>query len=133
MDLPSWLARQEEKYLGIAITCAKVDEYDTSRGNCTCKEFLDGFDSRNGIRIAAQVDAVREWKVKNGRSSGQMMAFITMSDGTCSLDNTVMFVEDWAKYKERIEEGNILLFQRTKDAKRGGLIISKVSKIKNLS
>ena len=80
VDLPSWQARQEEKYLGISLTCARVDEYDTSRANCTCKEFLEGFDSRAGIKIAAQIDGVTEWKIKKGKAKGQKMAFVTISD-----------------------------------------------------
>lgn len=63
-DSPSWLAKQEEELLGIALTCNKVDEYDTSRSNCTCKEFLDGFQTQNGIYLAVQVDTVREWTIK---------------------------------------------------------------------
>ena len=58
VDSPSWLALQEGKYLGTALTCAKVDEYDVSAANCTCKEFLNGFNSTNGIMIVAQIEAL---------------------------------------------------------------------------
>ena len=131
-DSPAWLAQQEEKYLGIAITCAKVDEYDISSANCTCKEFIDGFNSRNGILIAAKVDGFREWKIKRGASKGQKMAFISISDGTCSLDNTTMFSDEWAQCKSMIRDGEVLLFKGTKDLKRGSFLIKSVSQIKNL-
>ena len=44
-DSPSWMANKEQELLGISLTCNKVDEYDTTRANCTCKEFIDGFES----------------------------------------------------------------------------------------
>ena len=132
LDLPGWKARQEEHYLGISLTCARVDEYDTSRSNCTCKEYIDGFESKNGIRITAQIDGVREWKIKRGSSKGQKMAFVTISDGTCSLDSVTFFSDEWKKYRKQVVEGNIVLFSGSRDVKRGSFLIKSVSKVKNL-
>ena len=132
IDLPGWKAQQEEHYLGISLTCARVDEYDTSRSNCTCKEYLDGFESKNGIRITAQIDYVREWKIKRGSSKGQKMAFVTISDGTCSLDSVTFFSDEWRKHHKKVVEGNILLFSGSRDIKRGSFLIKSVSKVKNL-
>ena len=132
LDLPGWKARQEEHYLGISLTCARVDEYDTSRSNCTCKEYIDGFESKNGIRITAQIDGVREWKIKRGSSKGQKMAFVTISDGTCSLDSVTFFSDEWKKYSKQVVEGNIVLFSGSRDIKRGSFLIKSVSKVKNL-
>ena len=133
VDLPGWKARKEEHYLGVSLTCARVDEYDTSRANCTCKEYIDGFNSQNGIRIAAQIDAVREWKIKKGNAKGQKMAFITASDGTCSLDSITIFSDEWTKYNKDIKEGSVLLLIGNRDAKRGSFLIKSVSKVKNLA
>ena len=133
VDLPGWKARQEEKYLGVSLTCARVDEYDTSGANCTCKEYVDGFNSKGTIRIAAQVDGVREWKIKKGNSKGQNMGFVTISDGTCSLDSVTVFSEEWSKYAKHIKEGNILLLIGSRDKKRGSFLIKSVSKVKNLA
>jgi len=132
LDLPGWKARQEEHYLGISLTCARVDEYDTSRSNCTCKEYVDGFESKNGIRITAQIDGVREWKIKKGSSKGQKMAFVTISDGTCNLDSVTFFSDEWKKYRKQVVEGNIVLFSGSRDVKRGSFLIKSVSKVKNL-
>jgi DNA polymerase-3 subunit alpha len=132
VDSPSWLALQESKYLGTPLTCAKVDEYDTSSSNCTCKEFLNGFNSRNGIIIAAQIEAVREWKIKKGSAKGQQMAFLTISDASCSMDSATMFSEEWDKYRALVKEGEVLLLRGSKDLKRGSFLIKSVSRIKNL-
>ena len=60
------------------------------------------------------------------------MAFLTISDGTCSLDNITMFSDEWDKYKKDIREGQIALLIGNRDIKRGSFIIKSVSKIKNL-
>ena len=133
VDLPGWKARKEEHYLGVSLTCARVDEYDTSGANCTCKEYIDGFNSTNGIRIAAQIDAVREWKIKRGNAKGKKMAFVTISDGTCSLDNVTVFSDEWDKHNGDISEGNVVLLRGMRDAKRGSFLIKSVSKVKNLA
>ena len=131
IDLPGWLAQKEEQFLGVALTCNKVDEYDTSGANCTCKEYIDGFEGKS-IRIAAKIDVVREWKIKNGQSKGQMMGFLTISDGTCSLDSVTMFSDEWLRYRKLVEQGNVALFIGSRDAKRGSFLIKSVSKTKNL-
>jgi len=110
----------------------KVDEYDISEANCTCKEFLNGFNSRNGILIAAQIDAIREWKIKRGSAKGQQMAFLTISDASCMMDSATMFSEEWDKYRPLIKEGEVLLLKGSKDLKRGSFLIKSVSRIKNL-
>ena len=132
VDSPSWLALQESKYLGTPLTCAKVDEYDVSAANCTCKEFLNGFNSTNGILIAAQIEGIREWKIKRGSAKGQNMAFLTISDSSCSMDSATMFSEEWARYKSIVNEGDVFLLKGNKDLKRGSFLIKSVSRIKNL-
>lgn len=128
-DSPSWLAKQEEELLGTALTCSKVDEYDTSRSNCTCKEFLDGFQGQQGIYLAVQVNAVREWEIKKGRSKGQKMGFLTVSDTSCSIDNVTAFSEEWDKYKKLLHEGNTVLLRGIKDKNRGSFLIKKVEQL----
>ena len=63
---------------------------------------------------------------------GQKMAFITASDGTCSLDNITMFSDEWTKYQKDLTEGQIVLLIGNRDIKRGSFIIKSISKIKNL-
>tara|TARA_R110000824_G_scaffold219292_2_gene406158 strand:+ start:10514 stop:12151 length:1638 start_codon:yes stop_codon:yes gene_type:complete len=128
-DSPSWLAKQEEELLGTALTCNKVDEYDTSRSNCTCKEFLDGFQGQHGIYLAVQIDGVREWEIKKGRSKGQKMGFLTVSDTSCSIDNVTAFSEEWDKYKKLLHDGNTVLLRGIKDKNRGSFLIKKVEQL----
>lgn len=118
-DAPSWVAKVEKELLGISLTCTKVDEYDTGKSNCTCKEYIDGFNSTHGIVLAVQIDSVREWKIKKGRAKGMKMGFLTVSDTTCSLDSVTAFSEEWEKYKGLLKEGNTLLLRGSRDKNRG--------------
>ena len=128
-DSPSWIAKKEEELLGIALTCNKVQDYDTSKSNCSCKEFLDGFNAEHGIALAVQVDSVREWTIKKGKSKGQKMGFVTVSDASCSLDNITAFSEEWDKYKKLLHEGNTVLMRGSKDKNRGSFLIKKVEQL----
>ena len=103
-----------------------------SAANCTCKEFLNGFNSTNGILIAAQIEGIREWKIKRGSAKGQNMAFLTISDSSCCMDSATMFSEEWARYKSIVNEGDVFLLKGNKDLKRGSFLIKSVSRIKNL-
>ena len=128
-DSPSWVSKVEEELLGISLTCNKVDEYDTSRANCTCKEFIDGFNSQKGIVLAVKIDSVREWTIKKGKAKGMKMGFVTVSDTSCSLDNVTAFSEEWEKYKKMLHEGNTVLMRGMKDKNRGSFLIKKVEQL----
>ena len=128
-DAPSWVAKVEKELLGISLTCTKVEEYDTGKSNCTCKEYIDGFNSTHGIVLAVQIDSVREWKIKKGRAKGMKMGFLTVSDTTCSLDSVTAFSEEWEKYKGLLKEGNTLLLRGSRDKNRGSYLIQRVEQL----
>ena len=128
-DSPSWVSKVEEELLGISLTCNKVDEYDTSRANCTCKEFIDGFNSQKGIVLAVKIDSVREWTIKKGKAKCMKMGFVTVSDTSCSLDSVTAFSEEWEKYKKMLHEGNTVLMRGMKDKNRGSFLIKKVEQL----
>ena len=130
-DSPAWRAKNEQEYLGVALTCSKVDEYDTSHANCTCKEFIDGFQSSNGIAIAAELKSLREWTIKRGDSKGKKMAFITLSDATCNLDNVVMFSEDYEKHKSKLQEKAVLLFRGMRQKEKNGFLVKNVQPLRS--
>tara|TARA_R110000824_G_scaffold128568_4_gene289516 strand:- start:28713 stop:30359 length:1647 start_codon:yes stop_codon:yes gene_type:complete len=130
-DSPSWVAKQEQELLGISLTCNKVDECDTTKSNCSCKEFVDGFESKHGIYLAVQIDKIREWEIKKGRAKGEMMGFLTISDSSCSLDSVTAFSEEWLKYKKLMYEGNTVLLRGYRDKGRGGFLVKKVEQLRS--
>jgi len=128
VDSAKWRARQEREYLSVELTCTEIDEYDTSDANCSCREYIKGFNSQS-ISIAAKINDVREWTIKKGKSKGQTMAFLKISDGTCALDNVTMFSEAWEKHREDVTRDSILLFRGSRDQNRGSFLVKRVQKL----
>jgi len=128
VDSPAWIAKQEREYLGIALTCTEIDEHDIGDANCTCRDYAQGFSSHS-IAIAVKVDDLREWKIKKGKSKGETMAFLKVSDGTCSLDNVTMFPEAWERYCQDIRIGSLLLLRGQRDKNRGSFLVMRVKKL----
>ena len=132
-DSPSWASRIEKEYLGIPISYSEVDSCDTSSATATCKEFFDGI--KGNITIAIQIIDLKEYKIKKGQNKGRDMAFLTVEDGTGSIDNVVIFCDDWNKHNSILYEGNTVLLSGGRPegaaARRGndGFVVKKVVQI----
>jgi DNA polymerase III alpha subunit len=123
-DRWSWRAKQERELLGIELTCSEIDEYDTLDSNCSCRDYVKGFDA-TAISIAARVDDVREWKLTRGQKKGEVMAFMKISDGTCMLDSVTVFSDDWKKVSKNVAVGKIVLLRGSRDKKQGSFIVKR--------
>ncbi len=128
VDKWSWRAKQERDLLGIELTCSEIDEYDTIDANCTCREYVKGFECKT-IAIAAQITDIREWKIKSGSNKGAVMAFLKISDNTCCLDSVTAFSEDWKIIKSKVSIGKVLLFRGNRDKKKGSFLLKSVQKL----
>lgn len=126
-DDPGIIAWTEEKFLGIAITYSKVDSCDTSRVNCTCKEFLAG--RRGLLFLGVVIQSLREVTVKKGTSAGQKMAFMTVADATCAISDVCVFADSYKEFSEFLIEGNTVLIRGEQDQKRGGLVVKEIWQI----
>ena len=119
-------ARYEQEYLGVAITCSKVDDYDITNANCTCKEFIDGFNSTNGIAIAAEIKNINEYTIKRGQAAGKKMAFLTISDASCNLQDVVLFSEEYEKFRDRLQEKQVMLFRGVRQKDKNGFLVKNI-------
>lgn len=126
-DSPNWIATQEEKLLGIALTCSRIDACDTSDVNTNCKEFNLG-QSRQDCIFAVEVKNVKELVTKRGKNPGQAMAQLTVEDHSGSLQMTA-FPNVWEEYSGLLTEENTVVIMGYKDKKTGGAIINKVFQI----
>lgn len=126
-DTPGWIAQKEKELLGISITFHSVDDCDTETANCTCKDFLNGYNNKN-INIAVSLDRVSEYTITKGKNEGQVMAFITGSDSTAQLDNITCFGAEYATFKDILIEGNTVIISGTR-SKQNSLIVKVVTQI----
>lgn len=124
IDKIEWLSDSENALLGVAISCSKLDTYDISMTNTTCKTFKGCGLSQN-IIIAGEVVNTNIIKTKTGKNPGQEMAFISIEDQTGMLDSVIMFPEKWLTYKTHFFPGNILVFSGNKTKSKDGLVVEK--------
>lgn len=127
-DSPSWIIDQEKKFLGCPVSLSKIESSDTSSANTTCKEIVNGKHGEN-LCVAGNINRINTCKVKKGKTAGQLMAFLTIEDETCSIDNVVIFPETKKKYDFYLYEGNNLLFCGSVNKKDGSLIVDKIHEI----
>ena len=126
-DDPAWIIEQETKFLGCPISLSKIESSDTSVANTSCKDIVNG-KSGDGICIAANVNRLATHKIKKGKKKGDLMAFLTIEDSSCSLDSVVIFPDVRTKYQYILYEGNNLLFCG-KVEKDNSFIIEKIHEI----
>jgi DNA polymerase-3 subunit alpha len=123
-DEPVWIAVKEEQMLSAPITFHVIDGCDISQCNCNCREFLSG---RTGvILLAAEIKGVREVVTKNGKNPGNKMAFLTIEDGSCGLDNVVIFPEAYKTFYNILQPKQTVLIKGERDQKKGSLIVQKL-------
>jgi len=127
-DDPSWIIEQEIKFLGCPISLSKVESSDTSLGNTSCKDILNGKTGKD-ISIAANINRLNNHTIKKGKSEGKTMCFLSIEDESCLMDNVIVFPEARDKYQFILYEGNNLLFHGKIDNKDNSFIIDKIHEI----
>jgi DNA polymerase-3 subunit alpha len=128
-DTLDFIAWSEENFLGAALTCSKVDGCERSlEATVTCRDILNG---HSGYAVlAVEVIRVKEIKTRKGKNPGQKMAFLTLADSSCALDDIVIFPEQWRRHSDLFHEGNTILVRGEKGPKKNNsFIIQKVWQI----
>lgn len=123
-DTTEWIADAEDAALGCAITCSKVDIYDISMTNSTCRSFKKG-DLKTNIIIGGEVSYVNVVKIKSGQNKGLDMAFVNLCDQTGCIDSIILFNEQYKKYKTILFEGNIIIVIGSRSKTGDGLVVEK--------
>lgn len=128
-DEPTWIAQIEEKYFGASLTCSKTDFVDSNMINSSCKDIFNNA-VRGNANIAVQINTVREYKIKSGKSKGQTMAFLSVEDSSAALDSVIIFPDTYIQFKPVLYEGNtVIIMGRPSNKRDGSLIIDKVCQI----
>ena len=122
-DEPEWISDNERELLGISITCSKTDSYDSSYANTDCKN-IKSFPTNKQFFVVAEVDSINTILTKRGKTPGQEMCFLKISDGYGSVD-CVIFPEEFASNKKILEAGRVLMFNGQKSIKDNTPVIKK--------
>jgi len=123
-DTPEWISDNEDALLGCAITCGKVDMYDISMCNTTCKDFKSG-ERKNNIVLGGEIDYISVIKTKKGKNPGSEMAFVTLKDSTATSDNIIFFPDQYQQFKSVLFEGNVIIIKGNRTKNKDGLIVEK--------
>lgn len=123
-DSPEWISDSEDVLLGCSITCSKLDMYDISMTNISCKE-LKNTTMKDNLILGGEVDNINVIKTKNGKNPGQEMAFVTMVDSTGCADSIVFFPEQYKTYKNLLFLGNIIIVKGNKTKSGDGILVEK--------
>lgn len=124
-DMPDRISFEEKTLLGASITYALSDVCEDISANTTCKELLQG-KKDDYMAVLAKITRIKEHTVSKGKSQGSKMAFLTITDDVCSLDNTVAFTDEYKKYRHLLVENNTVIL-RVERSKQGSLVVKKVS------
>jgi len=122
-DTPEWIADVEDSCLGCSITCSKLDLYDISMCNCSCRDFKNG--KQKSVIIGGEIDYINVTKTKTGKSKGSDMCFVNLTDQTGSIDNVIFFPEQYKKHKNLLFQGNIVILFGDRSKSGDGLIVEK--------
>ena len=123
-DSPEWIADSEEEILGCSITCSKVDMYDISMTNATCKDFHNMLNTDN-IIVCGEIDTISIIKTKSGKNPGAEMAFVSMSDGTGVIDSVIFFPDAYKEFRNILFQNNVIVVKGNKTKSKDGLVVQK--------
>ena len=125
-DHPEQIADLEIKFLGTALSYSKTDAVESALVNSTCKEIAQG--KTGSVNLAVHINSLREYKTKNGKNPGQVMAFMSVEDSTACLDSAIVFPDAYEENKQLLYEGNtVIVMGQVSKKKDTSLIINKVS------
>jgi DNA polymerase-3 subunit alpha len=123
-DSPEWIADVEDSALGCAITCSRIDMYDISMTNTTCRDFKNG-GRKDNIIIGGEIAFINVTKTKTGKHKGADMCFINLTDQTGSIDSVIFFPEQYKLYKNILFDGNIIIVIGNRSKTGDGLVVEK--------
>ena len=128
-DKPETIAADEEKYMSCSLTCSKVDGLDINTVINMCQDVSNG-SIIGKVSLAVEIVRIKIVKTKKGKTPGQEMAFLTVEDGSGSLDSITIFPEAFDKYKDLLIENNtVLLIGEVSKKDKKSVIANQVSQI----
>lgn len=129
-DDHAWIAETEQKLMGCALTCSKVD-MASPEVNVTCAEIANGeVKKMKDACLAIRINEVKEYTLKRGKNIGKVMAFVSGEDNSGELDSITFFCDEFEKFKKLLFIGNtVLLYGEVEEKKEKSLIVKNLEQI----
>ena len=121
------ISKMEGEMLGLALSCSKVDACETMAANCTVEEFE--YKRLQWYVFGVECKQVNTITCKNGASKGREMSFLTIEDQSGTMDDVVVFCDEWEQYGHLLQPGNTVLIEGQKDRNKGSFIVKRVEQI----
>jgi DNA polymerase III alpha subunit len=80
---------------------------------------------KENLILGGEIDFINVTKTKTGKTPGQEMAFVTMTDNTGMVDSIVFFPEKYKEHKNLLFPGNIIIVKGSKSKNGDGIIVEK--------
>jgi DNA polymerase-3 subunit alpha len=123
-DSEEWIIKQEKDVLGVEIT--NVLPSSMSSG-LNCKD-LANIENMKNLKISCKISRATQYKVKNGKSKGQDMCFLSIEDNDGSFDNVVVFSDKYAECKNLLYKDSFV--ELVGYVKNNSFIVNKATWIK---
>lgn len=121
-DNLEWIAENENYLLGVSITCNKSDAYYSQISTISCHEYKN-FAPKKKFALIAEIQRISVIKTKKGQNPGMDMAFLELGDSTGTIKSSVLFPDQYEKYKNFLIDGAVLVFSGTKSNKNDNSFI----------
>ena len=123
-DQAEWISDCEYTLLGYSISCSKVDLYDISMTNTSCRDFKNGINNQKLI-MGGEITGCNVTQTKTGKTKGSDMAFITLQDNTGAVDSVIFFPETYKKYRNILFAGHVIIVQGARSKTGDSFIVEK--------
>jgi DNA-directed DNA polymerase III PolC len=105
----------EKILLGVSLSCSAVDDFEFSNDPRfkTCQQLLRAPKRKHGetFSVHACIDKIEEKKTgPKSKNPGQEYAYLTIGDGTATLENVICWAEAYGQYKDLIVEDEVVTF-----------------------
>lgn len=130
-DNPYDLSEMEKTIMGVSLSTAKIESFDTTQANFTLDQIRNLRGKHKNICVCGIVHEKKVWKIKKqGNNFGKFMAKITISDGTAKIDSLLVFPSVYELKSDLIEKGMPLGIFMDKSDKDGAFFVNDVWKLK---
>jgi DNA polymerase III alpha subunit len=121
-----YICEQEDIYFGISLSYS-ISEVVGINTQYDCSTVLDNAPAGNDVVLCCSVSKFNEIKTKNGKTPGQLMAFVTLEDSSGRLDSAVLFPDQYHKKNKRyLYESSIVIVKGSVAKNREIFIIEEL-------